>query len=299
MIAAVQLACRKGHALSDVEQLIEECGWDVNARSTQRPRWTGLMLACASGRGDIALALVTRQADVHAEDDFCSTAVHVACQCGQLAPLKVLVHSKADVSAVNTAQQTPLMLAAQGGHGVCARLLIAAKSGVSSVDSLGKTALAYAISSCLEAELALEGESRSPLLEADNGWDTRSVQQVLLHTFATCRLLVDCRSNVNAVDTFGGSVLMAACSGGGSRSCTAGLVRLLLHAAANPRYTSPVGETALLCAEKSGAADKINILKAALGDDVKEEASASPSADDEYRQSIQTFLDAIEHRGRS
>lgn len=257
------------------------------------------MVACASGRGDIALALVSRHADVHAEDDFHSTAVHVSCQCGQLPPLKVLVHSKADVSVVNSAQQTPLMLAAQGGHGVCARLLIAARSGVSSVDSLGKTALAYAISSCLKAELALESESRSSLLEADNGWDARSPQQVLLHTFATCRLLVDCRSDVNAVDTFGESILMAACTGGGSLSCTTGLVRLLLHAAANPRYASPGGKTALLCAEGSGVAEKINVLRLALGDDVQDEGATSPSADDEYRRSIQSFLDAIENRGRS
>lgn len=105
---------------------------------------TALIAVSQTGRCDIAMLLLKRQARTDIKDREGNTALMYAAQRGNLPCLEALIVARADVNAINRQGETALMLAARSGKVDAIKALIQAKADVTATDFSGATALSYA-----------------------------------------------------------------------------------------------------------------------------------------------------------
>jgi len=105
---------------------------------------SALIVVSQTGRCDIAVLLLKRQARTDIKDREGNTALMYAAQRGNLPCLEALIAARADVNAINRQGETALMKAARSGKVDVIKALIQAKADVTATDFSGATALSYA-----------------------------------------------------------------------------------------------------------------------------------------------------------
>jgi uncharacterized protein len=102
---------------------------------------SALIVVSQTGRCDIAVLLLKRQARTDIKDREGNTALMYAAQRGNLRCLEALIAARADVNVINRQGETALMLAARSGKVDAIKALIQAKADVTATDFSGATAL--------------------------------------------------------------------------------------------------------------------------------------------------------------
>ena len=101
----------------DIETLTELIakGADVNAKDN-KVGMTALMWATLKTQPKVVNILLDKEADVHAQDNYGNTALHVVATTGHLYILITLLGNGSDINAQNNHGETALLLAASTGH---------------------------------------------------------------------------------------------------------------------------------------------------------------------------------------
>ena len=102
---------------------------------------TALMIACFKGDQAMALALIEQGAEINRPG---WTALHYAAASGSLPLLRALIDHDAYIDAASPNQTTPLMMAARGGHAPGLQLLLEAGADAQLKNALGQTAYDFA-----------------------------------------------------------------------------------------------------------------------------------------------------------
>lgn len=100
-----------------------------------------LMIACFKGDQAMALALIEQGAEINRPG---WTALHYAAASGSLPLLRALLDHDAYIDAASPNQTTVLMMAARGGHGPALQLLLEAGADAQLKNALGQTAYDFA-----------------------------------------------------------------------------------------------------------------------------------------------------------
>jgi hypothetical protein len=103
--------------------------------------WTPLHFAASKGHREVAVLLLTSNADVNATTKWSGMPLHVAARNGHNEVVELLLTSKADVNAKAIAGGTPLLWAAEHGHIKVVELLLANGSIINAKDDTGATPL--------------------------------------------------------------------------------------------------------------------------------------------------------------
>jgi Ankyrin repeats (many copies) len=115
-------ACRDGD-LERVEEMVMKDLSVVNARD--KDRWTPLHVVCVYGQLEIAKFLVSKGADMNANEEFGRTPLHFACMnaplyhasChGHLAIAKFLVWKGTDARSLNIHKHCAMLIASTSGN---------------------------------------------------------------------------------------------------------------------------------------------------------------------------------------
>lgn len=134
LILAVRLKSRKVFA-----RLLELTEVNIDARSQNGD--TALMVAAFQSDAASALALIDKGAEINRPG---WTALHYAAASGNLAIIRRLLDESAYIDAESPNKTTPLMMAARGGHDDAARLLLVEGADVALKNEAGLTASDFA-----------------------------------------------------------------------------------------------------------------------------------------------------------
>ncbi len=119
--------------------LLSTPGVDIDARS--RNGDTALMIAALQSDTAAALALIDKGAQINRPG---WTALHYAAASGNAAIIRRLLDEAAFIDAESPNRTTPLMMAARGGHAEAAMLLIDEGADIALKNELGLTAVDFA-----------------------------------------------------------------------------------------------------------------------------------------------------------
>lgn len=138
----LHFACKQGN-LQLVKLLCARCA-DVNAQGITKS--TPLHFAAINNHHEIIEFLVNEpvNANVHAQDQFKTTALEYACQKGNLKTVMLLVDHGADVNAESDDKITPLLIACKHGHPNVVEYLVKNKADIHAGNSHNSTALHFA-----------------------------------------------------------------------------------------------------------------------------------------------------------
>ena len=100
-----------------------------------------IIIAAEKGYKQIATRLISEGADVKKTERWNKTALHVATENGQIDVLDILIIGGADVNAQDGYGRTPMMIAAEKGHKEIATRLIEKKADINKNDKRYGTAL--------------------------------------------------------------------------------------------------------------------------------------------------------------
>jgi len=103
--------------------LIIEGATDVNYVKCEGDR-TALMLCAQYGDESAINLLLSKGADVNAEQSFGMTALHIACANGNVESAKLLLQGGAKIDHVNVDGESALFVSIESGHLSCVDLLI-------------------------------------------------------------------------------------------------------------------------------------------------------------------------------
>jgi ankyrin repeat protein/mono/diheme cytochrome c family protein len=243
-------------ALETMKRLID-AGADVNARN----RFRSTPLHWAVHDSAKVAWLLSRGADVNAKQIEGRTPLFLAASMGSPQPtVTMLLEHGGDPALATTNGQTPLMAAAARANFELIGLLLDRKVDVNAKNGAGETALMFAASS---------GNARAVKVLLERGADARvrsKRSETALGNAATAgvedsvRLLLQHGAEVNVQNIRGFSPLMLAAN---SDSVPAGVVKLLLAAGADPKFTADYDETALDLAAKRGDTPVTRLLSGA------------------------------------
>lgn len=232
--------------------------------------YTALMYAAKSGCPLVAKLLIDSKAPVNALCSDIHTPTPLMLATTSTNPssahvARILILNKADVNAANNSGLTALMWAVKMNHDPVAYLLLTNKAHIDAVDKEGYTALAYAAlynrTSLVTTLLAhgahieaLTNQGRTPLMTALN-----------FDNIITAEALLDCKADVNAVDTKDGyTPLMLAIITHPNSTATA---QLLLQRKAHVDAPDKKKKTALRHAlERNAAHETLEMLITAGAD---------------------------------
>lgn len=141
------LAATQGNHV-DVVRLLVSRGANVNAQDAQQD--SAFLLASASGYTDIVQATLAAGADLASTNRYGGTALIPACHYGHVDTVRLLLTTRIAVDHVNNLGWTALLEAVilgDGGlaHAEIVRMLIAAKAHVNLADAQGVTPLQHAL----------------------------------------------------------------------------------------------------------------------------------------------------------
>lgn len=119
--------------------LLATPGVDINARS--RNGDTALMLAALQSDTDAAIALIDKGAQINRPG---WTALHYAAASGNLDIIRRLLEASAFIDAESPNRTTPLMMAARSGHAEAVRLLLDEGAELGLKNELGLSAADFA-----------------------------------------------------------------------------------------------------------------------------------------------------------
>lgn len=119
--------------------LLSTPGVDLDARS--RNGDTALMIAALQSDTPAALALIEKGAQINRPG---WTALHYAAASGSVAIIRRLLEEAAFIDAESPNRTTPLMMAARGGHAEAVRLLVEEGADLTLKNELGLTAADFA-----------------------------------------------------------------------------------------------------------------------------------------------------------
>lgn len=122
-----------------LQLLLSTPGVDLNARS--RNGDTALMIAAFQADTTAALALIEKGAQINRPG---WTALHYAAASGSTAIIRRLLDEAAFIDAESPNRTTPLMMAARGGHVEAVQLLISEGADLAQKNELGLTAADFA-----------------------------------------------------------------------------------------------------------------------------------------------------------
>ena len=261
----------------DTMRLLLDKGANVNART-----YSGMTaLMCAVSDPDKVRLLVERGADVNAAAASGRTALELAAMGGTSGPtVRYLLDHHANARAIDKGGVTTLLAATLGNDTESIRLLVeagadinTARTGTDGVDFAGTTPLmmaAYAGNVEAVRLLLTKGArvnivSGPPNAKVKNGVIALGTFTPLLlaATYGPSALVTDlirAGAEVNVQDSRGMTPLMLAVSADYSDP---DIAKILLAAGANVATKSLAGETAMDWALKSGATQKVAMLKAA------------------------------------
>jgi ankyrin repeat protein len=280
-------------------------GLDIDAR-TDRGR-TPLMLAARFGRADVADALIRAGADVDATVDALGTNDDDARDAVHLEKMQTIVESAADIPASDGAGQKLVRgvagflsaLHAAGGHAADGRPVKAVFTEADEDDGFEphelSTALCHAAAygyTDVARRLVVEGadvdaprwDCTPPLVHAaargdlamvgllvgaganpDDGFDLTALEAAAAHGHAdTISRLLQAGATPDAMNENAQTPLMRAAENG---HLTA--VHVLIHGGADPNVWEQ-GETALLCAARSGHEDVVEYLEGITSEEIRE-----------------------------
>ncbi|CAG2250680.1 Putative ankyrin repeat protein MM_0045 [Mytilus edulis] len=163
---------------SDVVRILIDKGSNIDFRDTNG--WTPSMAACEHGHKSIVELLLKSEANVRQADNYGWTPFMRACGKGHADVVKILIENGIKINQKDKYGQTPFMLAIENGHHNIVELL-----------------------SMKITKHEIDNKARSPLIFAcDNGW-TNIVE-----------LLINREADVNIVDIYGMTPLLAAANHG-------------------------------------------------------------------------------------
>ena len=139
------LQAAKEGDLSTLKMLVDK-GVDIQVQGIRfHAAATALHLASSEGKEKTVQFLLSKGADVHAEDGWCETALHRAARSGNKRIIDLLLEHGADTERKDLFYgRTALMCAAQYGHQDTVQLLLDQGANIESESTAGTTAFAYA-----------------------------------------------------------------------------------------------------------------------------------------------------------
>lgn len=243
-LPALHLASRAGNT-EIIKRLLEVC----NPNKKDNNHQTGLHHAAETGRVDVSLLLIQRQASLKAQDNRGRTALHSAAERGHVSVVQALIDGGADINQKDYMGRTALFLAAGNGHETVVRMLFGQGADLNMEDNNRLTPLFMAADNLQDQTIRTlielrgdinmqDGVGRKVLniiamkLSEDEGSKLNANQAVFLAVKqgheAVLKVLLACGVDINEKDSDGRTPLLQAAASGNEV-----MAKLLLEKGAN------------------------------------------------------------------
>ncbi|KAK7489800.1 hypothetical protein BaRGS_00018982 [Batillaria attramentaria] len=216
---------------------------------------TPLHVACETGKTDVAILLISLDADVNVKDNYGYTPLHFACNGDNTQTALLLIQHHADVNVKDNGGHTPLHRACDVGNTQTALLLIQHHADVNVKNNDGHTPLHYA---CLfgntqTAVLLIQHDADVNL--KNNHGDTPLHYDCFFDNTQTALLLIQHHADLNVKNNDWCTPLHYACLFGNTQTA---LLLIQHHADVNAR--TKTGDTPLDVALYSQDANMVGLL---------------------------------------
>ena len=242
--------------LSKLKMLLDK-GVDIQVRGG-RDHWgpTALHLASPYGKEKTVQFLLSKGADVHAEDGRGQTTLHRAAMSGNKRIVDLLLEHGADTGRKDLLYgRTALMCAAEYGHQDTVQLLLDQGANIESESTAGRTAFAYAASKGHQGIVQLLLEQGADIDSQNSVRDTALIKTAREGHQGIVQLLLEQGADIDSQNSAGNTALIEAAGRGHQ-----GVVQLLLDQGAHIETNNLYDETALMKAASRGHQDTIQLL---------------------------------------